>query len=40
MANGSAGAGYNINAILPVQPAPLVDMQGCYDTVCTLKKVA
>ncbi len=39
-ANGGTGAGYNINAILPVQPAPLVGMQGWYDTVCTLKKVA
>jgi thiosulfate reductase / polysulfide reductase chain A len=39
-ANGGTGAGYNINAILPIQPAPLVGMQGWYDTVCTLRKVA
>ncbi len=33
------GVGYNINAILPVYPAPLVGMQGWYDTVCTAQKV-
>jgi thiosulfate reductase / polysulfide reductase chain A len=38
--NGGTGAGYNVNAILPIQPAPLVGMQGWYDTVCTVKKVA
>jgi thiosulfate reductase / polysulfide reductase chain A len=38
-ARGGTGGGYNINAILPIQPAPLVGMQGWYDTVCTLKKV-
>ncbi len=37
--NGGTGAGYNINAILPIQTAPLVGMQGWYDTVCTLRKV-
>jgi thiosulfate reductase / polysulfide reductase chain A len=37
--NGGTGAGYNVNAILPVQPAPLVGMQGWYDTVCSLRKV-
>jgi thiosulfate reductase / polysulfide reductase chain A len=37
---GGTGAGYNINAILPIQPSPLVGMQGWYDTVCTLRKVA
>jgi thiosulfate reductase / polysulfide reductase chain A len=36
---GGTGAGYNVNGILPIQPAPLVGMQGWYDTVCTLKKV-
>ncbi len=36
---GGTGAGYNINAILPIQPAPLVGMQGWYDTVCTVKRV-
>jgi thiosulfate reductase / polysulfide reductase chain A len=37
--NGGTGAGYNINAILPIQPAPLVGMQGWYDTVCSIRKV-
>lgn len=37
--NGGTGAGYNINAILPIQTAPLVGMQGWFDTVCTLHKV-
>jgi hypothetical protein len=37
--NGGTGSGFNINAILPIQPAPLVGMQGWYDTVCTLRKV-
>jgi anaerobic selenocysteine-containing dehydrogenase len=37
--NGGTGAGYNINAILPIQPSPLVGMQGWYDTVCTLRRV-
>jgi thiosulfate reductase / polysulfide reductase chain A len=37
--NGGTGAGYNVNAILPIQPAPLVGMQGWYDTVCTVKKL-
>jgi thiosulfate reductase / polysulfide reductase chain A len=35
---GGTGAGYNVNAILPIQPAPLVGMQGWYDTVCTLRR--
>jgi thiosulfate reductase/polysulfide reductase chain A len=35
---GGTGAGYNINAILPIQPAPLVGMQGWYDTVCSIRK--
>jgi thiosulfate reductase / polysulfide reductase chain A len=38
-AKGGTGAGYNINAILPIQPAPLVGMQGWYDTVCTIRRV-
>jgi thiosulfate reductase / polysulfide reductase chain A len=38
-ARGGTGAGYNINGILPIQPAPLVGMQGWYDTICTLRKV-
>ena len=37
--NGGTGAGYNINGILPIQPAPLVGMQGWYDTVCTIRRV-
>ena len=36
---GGTGAGYNVNAILPIQPAPLVGMQGWYDTICTVRKV-
>ncbi len=36
--NGGTGGGYNINAILPIQPAPLVGMQGWYDTVCSIRK--
>ncbi len=38
-ARGGTGAGYNINAVLPIHPAPLVGMQSWYDTVCTIKKV-
>ena len=38
-ARGGTGAGYNINAILPIQPAPLVGMQGWYDTICTVRKM-
>lgn len=37
---GGTGAGYNINGILPIQPAPLVGMQGWYDTVRTIRKVS
>jgi thiosulfate reductase / polysulfide reductase chain A len=36
---GGTGAGYNVNAILPIQSAPLVGMQAWYDTVCTIRKV-
>jgi hypothetical protein len=32
-ATGGTGTGYNINAILPIQPAPLVGMQRWYDTI-------
>ena len=32
------GVGYNINAILPIYPSPLVGMQGWYDTTCTVRK--
>ncbi len=36
---GGRGNGTNINAILPINPSPLVGMQGWFDTVCTIKKV-
>lgn len=38
-ANGGRGNGVNINAILPVNPAPLVGMQAWFDTVCSVRKV-
>jgi thiosulfate reductase / polysulfide reductase chain A len=38
-ATGGRGAGYNINAILPIQPSPLVGMQAWYDTTCTIRRV-
>ena len=34
---GGTGAGYNINSILPIHPAPLVGMQSWYDTICTIR---
>jgi anaerobic selenocysteine-containing dehydrogenase len=37
-AGNGLGAGYNINAALPIYPSPLVGMQGWYDTVCTARK--
>jgi thiosulfate reductase / polysulfide reductase chain A len=37
--NGGTGAGYNVNAILPIYSAPLVGMQGWFDTVCTIRRV-
>lgn len=36
---GGRGGGFNINEILPIQPAPLTGMQAWFDTVCTLRKV-
>jgi thiosulfate reductase / polysulfide reductase chain A len=36
---GGRGAGHNINAILPIQPAPLSGMQAWFDTVCSVRKV-
>ena len=36
-AGNGLGTGYNINAILPIYPTPLVGMQGWYDTVCTVR---
>ena len=38
-AGNGVGVGYNINAILPIYPSPLVGMQGWYDTVCTAQGV-
>jgi len=32
------GTGYNINAILPIYPSPLVGMQGWYDNVCQVRR--
>ncbi len=37
-AGNGLGSGYNINAILPIYPSPLVGMQGWYDNVCTVKR--
>ncbi|QBE62723.1 molybdopterin-containing oxidoreductase family protein [Pseudoduganella lutea] len=36
---GGRGNGVNINAILPVNPGPLVGMQAWFDTVCSVRKV-
>jgi len=38
--NGGRGNGVNINALLPINPQPLVGMQAWFDTVCTIRKVA
>jgi len=38
-ASGGRGAGHNINAILPIQPSPLIGMQAWYDTTCTIRRV-
>ena len=37
-AGNRLGSGYNINAILPIYPTPLVGMPGWNDTVCTVKR--
>jgi thiosulfate reductase/polysulfide reductase chain A len=37
--NGGRGNGVNINALLPINPQPLVGMQAWFDTVCSLRKV-
>ncbi|QGZ38196.1 anaerobic selenocysteine-containing dehydrogenase [Pseudoduganella flava] len=37
--NGGRGNGVNINAILPVNPSPLVGMQAWFDTVCSVRRV-
>lgn len=36
---GGRGGGYNVNAILPIQPAPVTGMQCWFDTVCSVRKV-
>ena len=36
---GGRGSGVNINAILPINPQPLVGMQSWFDTVCSVRKV-
>ena len=36
---GGSGNGNNINAILPINPQPLVGMQAWFDTVCSIRKV-
>jgi len=33
------GEGFNVNAVLPIQPAPVTGMQSWFDTVCTIRKV-
>ena len=38
--DGGKGAGFNVNAILPIQPAPVTGMQAWFDTVCSVAKVA
>jgi anaerobic selenocysteine-containing dehydrogenase len=37
--DGGKGPGFNLNAIIPIQPAPVTGMQAWFDTVCTLRKV-
>ncbi|MEK7483834.1 MAG: molybdopterin-dependent oxidoreductase [Planctomycetota bacterium] len=37
--SGGKGAGFNVNAILPIQPSPITGMQSWFDTVCQIKKV-
>ena len=36
---GGRGNGTNINAILPIQPSPMLGMQGWFDTVCSIRKI-
>ncbi|MFN3651884.1 MAG: molybdopterin-dependent oxidoreductase [Armatimonadota bacterium] len=33
------GPGFNVNAVLPIQPSPVTGMQAWFDTVCTIRKV-
>ncbi len=37
---GGRGAGFNINRILPIQPAPVTGMQAWFDTVCQVRRVS
>lgn len=37
--DGGTGAGFNVNTILPIQPAPVTGMQAWFDTVCEIRKV-
>jgi anaerobic selenocysteine-containing dehydrogenase len=37
---GGAGAGFNINGILPIQPSPVTGMQAWFDTVCQVRRVS
>jgi thiosulfate reductase/polysulfide reductase chain A len=37
--DGGTGAGFNVNAILPIQPSPVTGMQAWFDTVCAVRKV-
>jgi thiosulfate reductase / polysulfide reductase chain A len=37
--SGGRGNGVNINAILPINPSPMVGMQSWFDTVCSIKKI-
>lgn len=38
-AAGGKGGGFNLNAIIPIHPAPVTGMQSWFDTVCTIRKV-
>ncbi|MEX2185762.1 MAG: molybdopterin-dependent oxidoreductase [Pirellulales bacterium] len=37
--DAGAGPGFNVNAILPIQPSPVTGMQSWFDTVCAIRKV-
>jgi thiosulfate reductase / polysulfide reductase chain A len=39
-ADGGRGAGFNVNAILPIQPSPVTGMQSWFDTVCTIRRIS
>ncbi|HJT34891.1 MAG TPA: molybdopterin-dependent oxidoreductase [Pirellulales bacterium] len=38
--DGGRGPGVNVNAILPIQPAPLTGMQAWFDTVCSIRRIS